>query len=59
MLPDLVTMIPFDIIMVMVGSTGGFSMQIIKLLRMMKLLRVWKGSQLYTRLEEDLALDYG
>jgi hypothetical protein len=58
MLPDLVTMIPFDVIMVGDGS-GTFNMQTIKLLRMMKLIRVWKGSQLYTRLEESIALDYG
>mmetsp|Transcript_10662 Transcript_10662/g.25294 ORF Transcript_10662/g.25294 Transcript_10662/m.25294 type:complete len:920 (-) Transcript_10662:679-3438(-) len=57
LVPDLVTLIPFDFLLFFGGSSGAA--QIIKLLRLGKLLRISKASNVLVRIEESVEINYG
>lgn len=59
LVPDLITMIPFDVIILSGTGDVEVNVNVVKLLRMMKLLRIWRSSRLQDKLEEAVSLDYG
>mmetsp|Transcript_3658 Transcript_3658/g.10522 ORF Transcript_3658/g.10522 Transcript_3658/m.10522 type:complete len:750 (+) Transcript_3658:424-2673(+) len=59
LIPDLVTLIPFDCLVFIRNVGAGTFGRLVMFLRFFKLLRVWKNSQLTDRLEESFPLNYG
>eukprot|EP00439_Symbiodinium_sp_Y106_P067330 s570_g11.t1 len=61
---DLMSLIPFDLVGLMIGGSGGNdfaelkSIKVLRVLRLLKLMRLLKGSKIIQRLEIPVAIPY-
>mmetsp|Transcript_23568 Transcript_23568/g.44917 ORF Transcript_23568/g.44917 Transcript_23568/m.44917 type:complete len:626 (-) Transcript_23568:481-2358(-) len=56
--PDLLFVLPYDILSYAVKSAGGSSLDMLRVLRVLKMFRLLRGQRIFTRMEDRYAINY-